>query len=134
MAIPMMLGCLMAVYASSVRGTGSSAFMYTGLITAGGAAIVGTIWAVLNLNYSRKEAAEDEALRFNSYSNYLIEIANTLRSQYQHNTIAMNKMYPAASEVLSYGRGSSALWNRNFTHKDFLYVRLGLGELVHELP
>ena len=128
MAIPMMLGCLMAVYASSVRGTGSSAFMYTGLITAGGAAIVGTIWAVLNLNYSRKEAAEDEALRFNSYSNYLIEIANTLRSQYQHNTIAMNKMYPAASEVLSYGRGSSALWNRNFTHKDFLYVRLGLGE------
>ena len=128
MAIPMMLGVLMTIIAAQMRGGSSSTFMFTGLITAGGAAIVGSIWAVLNLNYSKKEFVEDEELRFNAYSNYLIEASNTIRSQYQHNTAAMNMIYPGAKEVLSYTTKSPGLWNRNFTHPDYLYVRMGLGE------
>lgn len=133
MAIPMMLGCIMAVVASQMRGTTSGAFMYTGLVTAGGAAIIGTIWGFLNLNYTRAEAIADEEQRFNAYSNYLIEITNKIRKQYQQNISAMNQMYPSASEVMRYDKNNSELWNRNPSHEDFLYIRVGLGTMPFQV-
>lgn len=128
MAIPMMLGCAFAVFGSRLSGYTSGAFMYTGLITAVASALIGVIWAVLNVNYSRKESTKEENIRFNAYSNYLIRIADSLREKYQHNTTAMLQMYPSAAQCLTYNENSSELWNRNFTHTDFLYQRIGLGD------
>lgn len=128
MAIPMMLGCGFAIFGSRLSGRASSAFMYTGLITAISSALIGVVWAVLNLNYSKKENAEEENQRFNAYSSYLIQIADTLREKYQHNAKALVQMYPSAAQCLTYSQNSSELWNRNYTHSDFLYQRLGLGE------
>ncbi|MDO4617665.1 MAG: type VII secretion protein EssC [Lachnospiraceae bacterium] len=128
MAIPMLLGCSFAIFGSRLSGRTSGAFMYTGLITAFSAAVIGVIWAVLNLNYSRKEGVKEEELRFNAYSNYLIHIADSLREKYRHNSAAMNQMYPSVSKLMSYNERSSELWTRNFTHTDFLYQRVGLGD------
>ncbi|MBR2729513.1 MAG: type VII secretion protein EssC, partial [Lachnospiraceae bacterium] len=128
MAIPMSLGCLMSVIGSQISGRNAGVFMYTGLITAVGAAVIGAIWAVLNMNYTKKELAEDEEQRFNAYSNYLVEIADKVQAQYRHNTSAMNTIYPSAQQCVQYGRREPRLWNRNFTHADFLYTRLGLGD------
>ena len=128
MAIPMSLGCMMSVIASQISGRSSGVFMYTGLITAVGAAVIGAIWAVLNLNYTKKELAEDEEQRFNAYSNYLVEVAEKVQEQYRHNTSAMNAIYPSAQQCVRYGRQEHRLWNRNFTHADFLYTRLGMGD------
>lgn len=128
MAIPMLLGCGFAIFGSRLSGQSSSAFMYTGLITAVTSALIGVLWAFLNLNYSKKEHTEEENQRFNAYSNYLIQISDSLRQMYQQNTAAMKQMYPSAAQCLSYNRSSSELWNRNMTHEDFLYQRLGLGE------
>ena len=128
MAIPMALGCMMAVIASQYSGRNSGMFMYTGLITAIGAAVIGSIWAVLNMNYTKKEQAEDEEQRFNAYSNYLVEIADKVQAQYRQNTSTMNAIYPSAQQCVQYGRREPRLWNRNFTHADFLYTRLGLGD------
>lgn len=128
MAIPMMLGCALAIFGSRLSGQSSGAFMYTGLITAVSSALIGVIWAVLNLNYNKKETMEEETQRFNAYSNYLIQIADSLREKYRQNAAAMNRMYPSAAHCLGYNRGSSELWNRNFSHQDFLYQRLGIGE------
>ena len=128
MAIPMMLGCAFAVFGSRLSGYSSGAFMYTGLITAVTSALIGVIWAVLNVNYSRKENTKEESIRFNAYSNYLMRIADSLREKYHHNMDAMLQMYPSASQCLGYTENSSELWNRNFTHSDFLYQRIGLGD------
>lgn len=128
MAIPMMLGCAFAIFGSRLSGYTSSAFMYTGLITAAASALIGAVWAVLNMNYSKKENRREETIRFNAYSNYLIQIADLLRSKYQHNAAAMLHIYPSAAECLNYNENSSELWNRNYTHNDFLYQRLGLGD------
>ena len=128
MAIPMMLGCAIAIFGSRISGQSSGAFMYTGLITAVSSSLIGVVWAVLNLNYSKKEQLEDENQRFNAYSNYLIMIADSIREKYCHNTEAMNQMYPSAKQCLSYGKDSSELWNRNHSHQDFLFQRLGIGE------
>ena len=128
MAIPMFLGCMMMLAASQMQGRSTGIFMYTGMVTALGAAVVGTIWAILNLNYSQEESQRKEELRFNSYSNYLVGIAEELRMRYQHNTNALASMYPSASECMTYDAGSPELWNRNYTHEDYLFVRLGIGD------
>lgn len=128
MAIPMMLGCGFAIFGSRLSGQTSGAFMYTGLITAVTSALIGVVWAVTNLNYSKKENEEEENQRFNAYSNYLIQTADMLREKYRQNTAALLQMYPSAEECMKYNQNSSELWNRNYTHGDFLYQRVGTGD------
>lgn len=128
MAIPMCLGFVMAAVASQLNGGVSGVFMYTGLFTAIGSAGIGALWAVLNLNYSRKEAIESETRRFNAYSNYLIGVTDQIRRAFQTNTAALNELYPGIRTVLEYGPSSSGLWNRNNAHSDFLWARIGTGD------
>lgn len=128
MAIPMCLGFAMAAIATTLSGGMSGVFMYTGIITAVGSAIIGAIWAMLNMNYARKESIEEETTRFNAYSNYLMEKSETLRSRFQMNVSSMHTMYPASSALLSYTARTRELWNRNSTQSDFLCVRVGLGD------
>ena len=133
MAIPMMLGCLMMIFATTLSRkagytTGPSPFMFMGLTIAIGAAAVGTIWAVLNLRYDKQQRLAEEEQRFNAYSSYLVAIARRLREYYAYNTESLNRRYPSVSECVRYTRNSPQLWNRNTTHEDFLFQRLGLGE------
>ena len=129
MAIPMMLGCALAIYNSNRSGVTSSAFMYTGIITAMGSALVGSFWAFKNLKDSRKNELEYENKRFKTYSEYLTKTADEIQAKYKNNYDVLNNMYPSAEKLCSYNVDSVELWNRNMHHKDFLYHRLGLGEI-----
>lgn len=133
MAIPMMIGCLMMVFASYLsRRSGSSAatspFIFMGLTIAVGAAIVGAVWAILNLRYDKQQRAAEEEQRYNAYSSYLVDIARRLREYYTYNTEALHRRYPSAAECLEYTSSSPQLWNRNTSHDDYLFQRIGLGE------
>ena len=128
MAIPMCLGFALAAIATTLSGGMSNVFMYTGIITAVGSAIIGAIWAVLNMNYAKKESIEEETTRFNAYSNYLMEKSESLRSMFQMNVSAMNAMYPSSATLLTYNARTRELWNRNASQSDFLYARGGLGD------
>lgn len=129
MAIPMMLGCGMAILSSRMSGRSSGTFMFTGIITAISSAVLGVFWALMNIKYSKKEQEEEEELRFNAYGNYLIEMADRIREIYIQNEAAMHQMYPSARECCAYGEDAPQLWNRNYTHKDFLWLRLGVGDI-----
>ena len=132
MAIPMLLGCGLAIYASRASGN-TSVFMYTGLITAISSAVIGTIWAAVNMNRQKQDAKLQEEKRKASYSQYLDECAKTLMGQYERNSYALQKMYPSAYNCSMYDEKSMYLWNRNRTHEDFLYQRLGLGEVPFQV-
>ena len=133
MAIPMMLGTGLSVFSSMYSGAGSSAFMFTGIITSVGSAILGAVWAIVNLRQTRREEFETENTRYEGYGKYLIDVANKIKKQYSENETALHSMYPAADECVTYDRNSPALWNRNFFHKDFLFCRLGLGDLPFQV-
>ena len=133
MAIPMMLGTGLAVFSSMYTGAGSSAFMFTGIITSIGSAVLGAVWALVNLRQTRREEFETENIRYNSYGKYLIEQSNKIKKQYTENEQALHTMYPSAEECVHYDRTSPNLWNRNFFHKDFLFCRLGLGDLPFQV-
>ena len=133
MAIPMLLGSSIAIISAQSRGGSASAFMYTGIITAIGSAIIGTIWALLNLRYSRQSELQEEQERFNAYGNYLMQQVELIKSYYTENASSMNSMYPSAADCCKYDVRTSALWNRNHSHSDFLFCRLGIGDVPFQV-
>ncbi|MCH5197895.1 MAG: FHA domain-containing protein [Oscillospiraceae bacterium] len=125
MSIPMILGFgMMAIGMAGVGG-----FMSMGIITAVSSALIGAIWAILSLNSQTEEEVNKDRRRFNAYGNYLIAISRELASKYKENYFAMCSMYPSAAKCAAYDETSPDMWNRNFVHDDFLFVRLGLGNI-----
>lgn len=133
MALPMLLGCALAIYSTRVSGASGSTFMYTGLITAVSSALIGTMWALLNLNSERKRNREEELHRFEAYGEYLIKCSNTIKEKYEKNVNNLNAMYIPAEECGQYDENSVYLWNRNSGHKDYLSHRLGMGNMPFQV-
>lgn len=129
MAIPMLLGCGLAIFSTRMNGGTASAFMFTGIITAVGAAVLGAFWAFMNIRETKNNEIAEETQRFNLYGNYLVETADYIKEKYRLNTASMHAMYPSSKECCGYNENSSELWNRNMTHEDFLFCRLGLGDV-----
>ncbi len=133
MAIPMTVGCGVAILASKASGMGTSAFMYTGIITAVLSAVIGVVWALINLKYEKKSIEEQELHRFDAYSKYLVEQAEQIKDMYNANHKSMCEMYPHVEECSNYNENSQFLWNRNFTHSDVLFHRLGIGSIPFQV-
>lgn len=129
MAIPMLLGCGIMIISSFLSGSAASAFMFTGIITALGSAVLGTLWAFINIRETKKSEIADEVQRFNMYGNYLIEMADYIKEKYRLNAEVMYTTYPSSEDCCRYNELSSELWNRNNTHNDFLFCRLGTGDI-----
>ncbi|MBE6019097.1 MAG: type VII secretion protein EssC [Clostridiales bacterium] len=133
MALPMLLGCSLMIYASrSTQTIGSSGgfnpFMLTGLVMAVSSAFVGVIWTLANRRQQRNEREKFKELRLNKYSEYLIEKANEVKEAYDQTINSLYENYPDASKCISYDEHSGELWNRNASHPDFLVHRLGTGD------
>lgn len=133
MAIPMLLGCALMIISARASGGSASAFMFTGMITAFGSAILGSVWAFLNVRDNKRKEYEDETQRFNMYGNYLIEMSEYIKEKYRQNTDALYTLYPSASECCAYSANNPRLWNRNYNHSDFLFYRLGVGNLPFQM-
>lgn len=129
MALPMLLGCMMMVYASKAMSGGSSLYMYSGLVMSVSSALIGVIWTLSNLKYQKKEEAQEEAYRLQKYGQYLNEKNAEIKSKYSNESKKLLNMYPDAESCLSYRANTTSLWNRNRNHEDFLVHRLGLGNL-----
>lgn len=131
MAIPMILGSVLAIFASK---NGGGAYMYTGIITAFASAGLGVFWAITNINYTKKVEKEEQDVRYNSYGKYLIDKAEELKHVYEYNYNVLNNSYVSSRDCCTYNESNSALWNRNFNHEDFLFIRLGKGNIPFQAP
>ena len=133
MALPMLMGCALSIYSTRMNGGSAGAFMYTGLVTAVGSALVGTVWSIVNMRHAKKKNREDELKRFEAYSEYLINCANSIKAKYENNIKGLNELYPSATTCCEYNVNSLLLWNRNEKHPDFLTQRLGMGSLPFQV-
>lgn len=131
MAIPMIIGCLLAIYSTSAESAG--AFMYTGIITAVGSAVFGIMWALINLRYEKKNYKQEEEYRFQAYSDYLIELTEGIKKKYEENRQILQSLYPETSICADYTEQTMNLWNRNNSHSDFMFARLGIGEVPFQV-
>lgn len=134
MTIPMLLGSAVSVWASRSSGAASGAFMYMGMITAISSAIIGTMWALLNVRYASKMRKQEENRRFERYSEYLIRMRDKIEKAHNTNAALLNKRYISAEECCKLDEHSPLLWNRNPSHDDFISVRLGIGEVPFQAP
>lgn len=133
MALPMVMGSVLSIYGTQMSGRRSGIFMYTGLVTAISSALIGVMWSLINLNYSRKKNRKEELHRFEAYSEYLINCANCVKEKYEKNTTHMREMYPSAEICCGYNHQTSVLWDRNPSHSDFLFQRLGTGSIPFQV-
>ena len=134
MALPMVLGCLLMIYASSAKtiessGTTASLFMFSGLVMALSSAIVGSIWTIVNRRSQKKEQEELKALRLEKYGEYLIKKTEEIKNAYELTEAGLHENYPDAEKGLTYDGQPGELWSRNSSHRDFLVHRLGTGNI-----
>ena len=134
MAIPMVLSSAMSVIGARSSGAYSGTFMYTGIITALSSALIGAVWAVNNIRYGKNKAKKEEMHRFEAYGEYLIKCTDEIKEKYEHNTQAMLKLYPSAEECASEEfERQNLLWERNNSHPDYLFHRLGIGDMPFQV-
>ena len=128
MALPMLLGFGITIYFAG-QGGQTGTYMYTGLMTAMASALLGSIWACLNVRSNSRRYEEAEQRRQTAYRSYLERQENKISDQYEDNANALRSTYPSAREACRYDVHTHVLWNRNATHTDFLTHRMGLGNL-----
>ena len=133
MALPMLLGCMMMVYATQMEGGGSSLYMYSGLVMSLSSAIIGVAWGIANSRNEKKDAKEQEEYRFQAYSEYLVEQTDLIRTLYEDTTTQLGEIYPDAETCLDSKIEGGNLWGRNHNHDDFLSHRLGLGDIPFQV-
>lgn len=129
MAIPMLLGCMLMIYSSRSSGSAVTPFMFMGLITAVSSAILGAVWGTINFKKASKKAEEAEKKRFDAFSEYLMKMTEKIKNMNTYNKEILHELYPSAEECTSFTRKNKNLWNRNYTHRDFLSHRIGIGDL-----
>lgn len=129
MALPMLVGTGIAIWGTQASGASASIYMYTGIIIAVLSAIIGSTWTVVNLKYTKKQEAEAEAFRKERYQAYIAAIEEEISEKYTYNEQSLNYIYPDSKTCAKYDKTYAELWNRNTNHADFLYFRLGTGEL-----
>ena len=134
MAIPMVVGTLIAILASQSNGASASVYMYTGIIIAILSALIGSTWTLINMRFAKKQEIANEILRVQKYKDYIFKIENQIAEKYEYNKQSLNYIYPASESCAHYDRTSSELWNRNSTHEDFLFARLGIGAILFHCP
>lgn len=128
MALPMLLGSGLTIYAARASGNSNPALMMTGIITAGTSAIIGAFWAFMNVRFNKRTIKEGERKRYEKYGNYLIEKQEEVEQKYIQNTEAYREKYISSDLLADYTADNEKLWSRNFNHSDVLVYRLGLGE------
>lgn len=133
MALPMLLGFFVSRMAAKSEGGMSSAFMYTGLITAVTSAILGVIWGIVNIRNRRAQVVKQEAKRKAAYTDYVIECEKLIRERYNKNVSTLRMKYPELGEYLGNSYNKFILWNKSPNDSDYLCIRVGIGNIVREL-
>lgn len=127
MMIPMVLGSMLAVYSYKSSGSSTGIMMYTGIITACSSALIGVVWALINMRYTNKSVLENEKRRAESYLGYIEKQRNRIHVLKEELRQSMIQMYPDTKQCLQYSVQAKELWTRNREHEDFLTERIGLG-------
>ncbi|HWR23454.1 MAG TPA: type VII secretion protein EssC [Feifaniaceae bacterium] len=127
MMIPMAAG---AMILGSENGSIAS-----GLIMTVGSALMAGMWAVLNIRYQSNEESKAEQKRVSEYTAYINNLAARLMEKQAYNKGVLTRMMPSAAEAIGFAlQASPRLWEKSAAHEDFLFVRIGRGNMPSPNP
>ena len=90
---------------------------------------LGKLWLLRKQKNKTEKELQDEQFT----PAYLKKQILYIKEKYQQNQRILRENYPSATVCCDYDRNTSTLWNRNFSHKDILFLRLGLGQRSFEM-
>ncbi len=108
---------------------GRNTYLYMGLWMAGVTAFLSVFWGLVNWFFQKKGRSWEEKRRKVVYKNYLREVEEYVQDKYRNNCEILLERYPACFPMGTWAEIEERLWNRNSGQRDFLYQRLGLGEI-----
>lgn len=131
MVLPMLL---MAQLGSRFMGGTGSNFYYMSVAMTAGSAFLALFWGVVNYGYvkaMRKRRAREQE---HQYREYLDGIENELLICEKDNRQMLEKKYPPLAKIWGEGDGRAAvLWNRYYRQRDFLFLRIGTGQMPFQV-
>lgn len=134
MSLPMLLCGFLMVYSSKKNGSSGGSFMYMGIIMALSSAVISVVTTIMGAGRQGKDAKIANLKRFDTYSKYLLDTTEKIRAKYNNNMMALRTMYKSAEDCTMFDVDSGLLWNRNLRHEDYLFYRLGIGDLPFQAP
>ncbi len=131
MVLPMLL---MAQLGSRfMEGTGSN-FYYMSVVMTAGSAFLALFWGLMNHGY-RKAMRKRKARELErQYREYLDGIETELLTWEKDNREMLEKKYPPLTRIWGEGDCRAAvLWNRYYRQSDFLFLRIGTGQMPFQV-
>ena len=124
------LGPSMTMILPMAMGVLASGRSASGLVMIGTSSVVAVFWGLMNTRYRKKEEVRLETKRQGLYKKYIEEVVQKLRRlnekefnrlMLHHPDVGQCAMFPSENRL--------RLWERMPTHADFMFIRLGKGNV-----
>lgn len=123
MVIPMLLT---AVIGSTGMGQGGSGYFLISAVMASATALFSVFWGITNHIYSKKTIQKEERNRKEAYREYLKKAEQYLEESTDYNRQVLLEKYPQGRSFIE---KELVLWNKSSRQKDYLFIRLGIGDI-----
>ena len=117
---------LMAALGGALLGERGGGYYRISMVMTAFTALLGVFWGMVNHVYKKKAGVREIIRNKEIYREYLAKTGQYLSQCLAENQEALGKKYPSCQRILE-GAGS-VFWNCSAFQKDYLFVRLGLGE------
>ncbi len=107
---------------------------FTSILTAGCMIMAMLIFPTMNKMYQKRKAIKKENLRQEKYHEYIKQKENELRNECtrQKRILTENNVsLKDVGDIILYRKRN--LWERKITHRDFLELRLGIGNVIPKI-
>ncbi len=131
MVLPMLLmvglsGRYMGEMGSSFYGLSALMSLCTAFLT--------VFWGLVTRGYNKYHKGQQKKQKERQYREYLKGVEDHLTEAQAENRRILEQRYPPASGFLREERGAlRVLWNRYYKQKDFLFLRLGVGDMDFQM-
>lgn len=131
MVLPVML---MAVLGNSVMGGQGRGFYALTVVMTACSSFLAFFWGLVNHFYKKHMEKTGEKNRRAQYREYLEQTFAYLQKCREENQKALEQKYPPVNSFLcKEGKHATVRWNRYYMHQDFLFLRMGTGEMPFQI-
>lgn len=131
MMIPMLL---MAILGSALSGQSGTGYYRISVVMVASSAFLSVFWGLTNHIYQKRTERKEEAKRKEVYREYLHHTEQQIQEIYDSNRQALMEKYPPGQSFLgTLGQGGRIFRNGNVKQKDYLFIRLGLGDIPFQV-
>lgn len=120
---------LTAVLGSALMGGGGADYYKISIVMTVSTALFSIFWGLANHRYRKTTGMGEIVRKKEIYREYLSKTEKYLSVCLDENQKALVRKYPSCESILE----GKLLWNRTRFQEDFLFVRLGLGEIPFQI-